>query len=217
MGEKNPRYVQAWFGSYAEVQGLPKSMQRVVQNALKTQQHDPGRFLASMGRILRFCDIGTLCRSRSRLAAAVLLEDQAQVSMAAMHARSLALHFSRAFRSLRYEPRTGASSSALEIILARDDLESMRQAVRRGVPIPAAVDDPGLKQTHDEIRSEIEDGIQTIDALHDDVLGGLIGHHLAYLAPDIAEEYLWELVPVEPVCWWLAIWWQNRRRDPIPR
>lgn len=220
MGENNPRYLQAWFGSYAEVQQLPKPMQRVLQTALKNQRLAHGPFLVSMGRLLRYCDIGTPCRARSRLAAAVLLEDKVAVDAAAWHSQELALRFSQAFRSLRYRERhawTESMPSALAIVLARDDLESLRQAIRRGVIFPDEVADPVLKYAHAKTRAEIDDHIQTIDALHDDVLDSLIGHQMVHIPPDPAEEFLWDLVPVEPVCWWLASWWLNRPRNLRPR
>lgn len=220
MGEKHPPYMLAWTGSYQDVQPLPKAMRRVLQHALTDDRDDPGRFMLGMGRLLRFCDIGTLPRRRARLAAAAVLAGRPGIESCLRLSHDVSRLFSKAFRAVRYRERhvwESELSPSLAIVLARDDLESLFQAVRRGVPVPDAVADPSLRQAFRELRDTVDDHIQTMDALHDDDLCRLMAPELAKRPAMPEYEFLDCLVATEPVRWWLAVYDLNRRTSPPVR
>ncbi|MFA5185019.1 MAG: hypothetical protein WC551_00845 [Patescibacteria group bacterium] len=215
MGEQHPPYMLAWTGSFPEVQSLPKAMRRVLQSALTVDRDDPAKFLVSMGRLLRFCDIGTPCRRRAYRASAAVLSDIRNVRRCLDHSLAISRIFSDAFRAVRYKERDGAekiASPGTAVILARDDLESLWQGVRRGVPIPDIVRDPVLYGSLRDLRRELEDHIQMVDALHDDSLDGLLAHDLAKHHPIDGCEFFPDLCEAEPVRWWLAVYRFNARQ-----
>jgi hypothetical protein len=217
MAEKNPSHIAAWSSSFSDIQGLPKVMRRVLQQALATGNDDPGKFLVSMGRLLRFCDIGTPCRRRARLAAAAVLSRSAGMESGLKRSQEISLVFSSAFRAVRYRERhvwSEAMSPGLAIVLARDDLESLWQAIRRSVPVPDLVRDPFRAHDLLQLRLEVEDHIQTVDALHDNAVDALVAHDLARHQAGQEDEFLLSLAPVEAVRWWLAVYWLNTVRNP---
>lgn len=221
MGDKHPPYMLAWTGSYQDVQELPKAMRRVLQHALTDDRDDPGRFLVGMGRLLRFCDIGTPPRRRSRSAAAAALANHPGIESCLKLSHEVSRVFSKAFRAVRYRERhvweDVALSPGMALVLARDDLESLSEAVRRGVPVPDAVTDQALRLALRDLRATLEDHLQTMDALHDDDVCRLMAPELAK-RPHVPEhDFLDCLVGSEPVRWWLAAYHLNRGPSPTLR
>lgn len=209
MGATHPPYTLAWSGTFSTVQGLPKAMRRVLQQALTDDRDDPAKFMVGMGRLLRYCDIGTQPRRSARKAAAALLAERPNIESCLKLAQETSRTFSRAFRAVRYSERhawDGNSSASLAIVLARDDLESLWQAVRRGVPAPDALTDRALVEALRDLRGTIDDRVLTADALHDDSLCDLMARELAKLSPDHSSPLLDVLAVSEPVCWWLAVY-----------
>ena len=209
MGEKHPPYMLAWSGSYPDVQGLPKAMRRVLQQALTTDRDDPAKFLVAMGRLLRFCDIGTVPRRRARQASASIIAERVGIGGCIDLSQSISRVFSQAFRAVRYRERhvwEEDSSPGLAIVLVRDDLESLMQAVRRGAIVPPQVKDAALDHALRNLRNELDDHIQTVDALHDDALDGLIARDLAKGRLRQDHDFLDCLVLAEPVRWWLSVY-----------
>ncbi|MBI5654342.1 hypothetical protein HZC53_01650 [Candidatus Uhrbacteria bacterium] len=212
MGERHPPYTLVWTGSFPEARDLPKSMRRVLQNALTTDREDPAKFLVSMGRLLRFCDIGTPCRRRALRAAAMILTEAHGIRCCFEHSLAISQVFSRAFRAVRYREShvwSGTSSPGLAVIMARDDLESLWQAVRRGVPILDMVKDPVQQRSLLELRRELDDHIQMVDALHEDALDGLVAQDLAKHQLDHETLFVDDLAAVEPVRWWMSVFHHN--------
>jgi hypothetical protein len=219
MGEKQPPYTSAWSGSYPDVQDLPKGMRRVLQNALTADRDDPARFLVAMGRLIRFCDIGTPARGRARRAAAAVLAEPRGAEKCLKLLEAISRSFSKAFRAVRYRERhvwEEESSPAMAIILARDDLESLWQAVRHGVPLPDLLEPEAFRALRN-LRTALDDHIQTVEALHDGALDGYMEHDLQKCPADHDHEFLRLLVPVEPVRWWLAIFQLNLLWPPLSR
>ncbi len=220
MGEKHPPYMLAWSGSYPDVQGLPKVIRRVLQQALTDDREDPAKFLLGMGRLFRLCDIGEPVRRRARQASAAILVQPTGSESCRKLAQAVSLSFSKAFRAVRYRERQEwgeAISPAVAIILARDDLESLWQAVRRGVPVPDSLVDPSALRALRDLRAELDDHIQTVDALHDGTLESCMNHDLAKQPPGPDVEFLNALVASEPVRWWLAVYHLNHNREPRHR
>lgn len=215
MSEHRPPYTQAWVGSFTDVQDLPKALRRGLKQALTEERADPVKFLVVMGRLVRFCDVGSASRRRARKAAAEVLSDVRRVGYCVQHSLDIALVFSRAFRALRYREGYNweeEASPGMAIITVRDDLESMWQAVRHGIPVPDLVRDPPLAHALRNLRSELSDHIQTIDALCDPVLYGLVASDLTALPPDHERDYLNCMSAVEPLRWWLALHRANQFR-----
>lgn len=216
MADRAPRYALVWSGSFSEVQDLPKPLKRGLRLALSEERDMAGRFLVQMGRLLRFCGIGHPVRRRARLAASAALSEQAAIDSCFDLSRTLSLAFSSAFRKVRYRERhvwTAASDPNLAIILARDDLESLSQALLRGTLVPDLFLDPAVGSALRGLRQELDDHIQTIEALHDGVLDGLMAQALGGLPPDDTSDFLGCLAPVEPVRWWLAVYLQSFGRQ----
>ncbi|MDQ7814470.1 MAG: hypothetical protein RDU25_01520 [Patescibacteria group bacterium] len=215
MADKTPRYISAWSGSFDEIQSLPRAMRGVLREALSENRAEPGKFLVAMGRLIRFCDIGTPCRKRAWRSAAATLSEVQLVEKITLSSQEFSRTFSRAFHAVRYRQKEEWSEeqpASLAIILARDDLESMWQAVRHGVPIPDLVRDQVLAGSLAQLRLELDDQIQMMDALHDGALGGLLAQDLATRTVGPSDEFILSLVPVEPIRWWLSVYWVNIRR-----
>ncbi len=214
MVERNPRYLAAWSQSFSDTQSLPRAMRGVLQEALKVGRENPGKFMVCMGRLLRFCPIGTPCRRRALRACHDALHEVDIMEVLTEESRKTSFAFSSAFRAIRYRERNAWEEegfAGLAIVLARDDLESLWQAVRRGIPLPDLLKDPSLRSALNKLREDILDHMQTMDALHDAVLGRLITHDLRYHPSDERPAFLDELLPVEPVTWWLATYLSGRR------
>jgi len=189
-------------------------MRGVLQKALTEGRDNPGRFMVYMGRILRFCPIGSPCRRRALRASHDALVEPRVIEALIDESRRISFSFSSAFRALRYRELNAWEEegfAGLAIVLSRDDLESLWQAARRGIPIPDLLKDPELKSLLRLLQDELLDHIQTLDALHDTVLSGLMVHDLRHHPPDERPEFLDALLPVEPVTWWLAAYSSGRR------
>lgn len=213
MTGKSPRYITAWAHSFSDTQTLPSAMRGVLKEALTTGRENPGKFMVCMGRLVRFCPIGSPCRRRALLACHDALFEPQVFEPLVEESRKISYSFSSAFRALRYRELNAWEEegfAGLAIVMARDDLESLWQAARRGIPLPDLLRNSDLKSKLQLLKDEIVDHIQTVDALHDSVLSNLMVHDLRHHPADERPEFLDALLPVEPVTWWLAAYSSGR-------